>query len=135
MDHDHRLAEAVILLSRETRDLTHEFKNAMEKLGSLCQGASKLDLDRMEIRLMATQTEIAAQLRNAVNTINKIGSETDTLIQKVKDLQDAVNNQANASQELIDAAQAVADQLKVVDEKVPDAVETPTDTPATPPGV
>lgn len=83
---------------------------------------------------MATQAEIAAELRAAKDRlaaadarIVKIGTETDTLIQKVKDLE-AVINAGTVSQELADAMAAVNTQIGVVetttgtvDDKVPDA--------------
>jgi len=51
-------------------------------------------------KIMATQTEIVAQLKTAVDTINKIGVETDKSLQLIKDLQDAVGNQTGASPEV-----------------------------------
>lgn len=76
----------------------------------------------MESKLMATQQEIAAQLRSLTETVNKIGTETDKSLQLIKDLQTAVDNQTNASPELIDATNALAAQLKIVDDKVPDTL-------------
>jgi len=76
-------------------------------------------------KIMATQTEIVAQLKAAVDTINKIGAETDKSLLLIKDLQDAVANQSSASPELVAATDALVAQLKVVDDKVPDAVTPP----------
>lgn len=110
----HNLVEAIRALTR-----------AIENSKSPSNGATIQDLHELELKIMKTQAEIAADLRNAVTTINKIGDETDKLKQTVADLQAAVANQPNATQELQDAAQAVSDQLKVVDDKVPDAVPVP----------
>lgn len=90
--------------------------------------------------IMATQAEIAAELRAAKDRlvaadarITKVGIETDKLIQTVKDLE-AIINAGTVSQELADALAAVNAQIGVVestigavDEKVPD--ETPPPTP------
>src|SRR5437879_1364217 len=82
-------------------------------------------IEQLEKTIMATQAEIAAQLRTQIDIINKIGVETDKSLQLIKDLQAAVNNQTNATPELIDAANALAAQLKIVDDKVPDAQPVP----------
>lgn len=72
---------------------------------------------------MATLAEITSQVKGLHVTLNKIGNETDKLLQKVADLQAAVDNQPEATAELEAAVQAVADQMATVDSKVPDAVE------------
>ncbi len=116
MEHDvHELAKAITHLATAI----HEQNNIHEIRRKLDRMDEKLD------KIMAAQSEAAAQLRNAVITINKIGTETDTLIQKVADLQAALENQDNATPELTAAVQAVVDQLKVVDDKVPDAAPVP----------
>lgn len=74
---------------------------------------------------MATQKDVTAQINQLGNVVAKIGNETSALQQKVKDLQDAAANQDNASPELVAAVEAVAAQLKVVDDLVPDASELP----------
>jgi ribosomal protein RSM22 (predicted rRNA methylase) len=79
-------------------------------------------IQQLENKIMATQAEIAAQLRTQTDVINKIGVETDKSLQLIKDLQTAVDNQTNATPELIDAANALAAQLKIVDDKVPDTL-------------
>lgn len=100
-------------------------------------------------QIMDTQADIVAQLNTATEqlrttnlrlaTLNglvtKVGTETDTLQQRIKDLEAAVANQTNASQELVDAAKALKAQtdlqattvdaleanVKADDDKVPDA--------------
>lgn len=71
---------------------------------------------------MATQAEVVAQVNSLKDIVNKIGVETDKSLQLIKDLQDALANQTNASPELVEAVEALAAQLKVVDDKVPDQV-------------
>lgn len=86
---------------------------------------TKSDLREMENRIMAKQSEIAADLRAQADRINKIASETRTLLTRIEELQEAVNNQDEASEELTAASQAVAAQLAVVDDLVPDAPTEP----------
>lgn len=92
------------------------------------------DLKKLIHKLMATQEELVVQLQgikqNLVDigtAVEKVGSETDKNLLLIKDLQDALNNQANASQELVDAVAAVSNQsivlktgVQIVDDKVPD---------------
>lgn len=69
---------------------------------------------------MAKQSEIVAQLGESAKQIEKITNETRSLITKIETLQAAVDNQDNASPELVAASAAVATQLSVVDDLVPD---------------
>lgn len=85
------------------------------------------------------QEEIVEQLRVAQAAldaaeakIEKIGTETDGLNQKVTTLEEAIKNQNNATPELIAAAAALGESvgkinqaLNVVDAKVPDATPAP----------
>jgi sugar-specific transcriptional regulator TrmB len=109
-------------LTASIQELTHELR------AHTIHEATNRILDRiqqLENTIMATQAEIAAQLRAQTDIVNKIGVETDKSLQLIKDLQAAVNNQTNASPELIDATNALAAQLKIVDDKVPDAAPPP----------
>lgn len=74
---------------------------------------------------MATQSELTAQLKATTIKVEKIGSETRTLLTLVKDLQDALANQPNVTPELKDAADALDAQVNVVDQLVPDAPAVP----------
>lgn len=97
-----------------------------------------------------TQAEVTAQLNaattaiaaigtavdSAVVEINKVGTETDASLKLITDLQNAINNQTDASPELVAAAAALATQVGVVaasaasaqtaiqavDDKIPDPV-------------
>ncbi len=139
-------------LIRAVRDVSGELKAGMEWFKSHAGLATKNDLREMEKRLMATQSEIAAQLKQfatdlgAVNDglqtanteIAKVGTETDGLNQKIKDLTDAINSGGAVSQEVTDAvaalqtsvdaiktsAAAAGAAVKAVDDKVPDAPTT-----------
>jgi uncharacterized protein YoxC len=101
------------------------------------------------LQIMATQAELAQALKDAtaliksigdavtasVTEIQKVGAETDALIQKVKDLTDAINAGGAVSQEVTDALAALQAQvatvqtaqtdaaaaLQAVDDKVPDS--------------
>lgn len=83
-------------------------------------------------KIMATQQEIIAQMEAQSAEIQKIGSETRTLIEKIQALIDQIN-QGEVTPELAAACQAVTDQLQIVDELVPDAPPEgqPTPTPNT----
>jgi uncharacterized protein YoxC len=101
------------------------------------------------LQIMATQAELAQALKDAtaliksigdavtasVTEIQKVGAETDALIQKVKDLTDAINAGGAVSQDVTDALAALQAQvatvqtaqtdaaaaLQAVDDKVPDS--------------
>jgi uncharacterized coiled-coil protein SlyX len=71
--------------------------------------------------IVATQQEMVTKLNDIGVELNKVGAETDALLQKIAELQAAVDAQPNATPELEAAVAAVAAQAKVVDDKVPDA--------------
>jgi len=101
-------------------------------------------------KIIMTQAEVTAQLNaattaiaaigtavdSAVVEINKVGTETDASLKLITDLQNAINNQTDASPELVAAAAALATQVGVVaasaasaqtaiqavDDKIPDPV-------------
>jgi uncharacterized coiled-coil protein SlyX len=91
------------------------------------------------VKLTETLTQTNTKLATATTLATKIGTETDTLSQRIKDLEEALANQDNASPELVAAVEALKVQaaaqtaavdalstgLTTVDEKVPDAT-TPT---------
>lgn len=85
---------------------------------------------------MVTQTEavqavnsLAAELEATKGIIDKVGAETDDLVQKVAELTELVQNTGQLSPELEAALSRVADQVvavksaaTVVDDKVADPV-------------
>lgn len=79
---------------------------------------------------MATQQEVANALTALTAQLNKIKTEVSL---KLQELADAIANQGNASQEVVDALAAAQDAVKQVDDLNPDAIiveETPTGDPA-----
>ena len=82
---------------------------------------------------MATQAEIIADMNElkdklaaATTKLSKIGSETDSLITRIKELEEAINS-GNVPQSVVDAFAGVKEQagildaaLQVQDDKVPD---------------
>lgn len=72
-------------------------------------------------KIMATQKELIEKSKAQLVVITQIGIETDKLIQTVTDLQTVIDNLPDASPELVAAVEAVSEQLKIVDDKVPDA--------------
>jgi hypothetical protein len=84
-----------------------------------CKGK---DLARKLNQIMATQTELVAQLATIKTTLDKVAAESAATLAEVTRLTDLVAGMGDAaSAELIAAVQAVADQVKVVDDLVPDA--------------
>ncbi len=71
--------------------------------------------------IMATQAELAEDLRTQAAKIDKIGTETDGLKASIADLEQALLNAGNTTPE-VDAAMAdVKSRLQAVDDKVTDA--------------
>lgn len=73
--------------------------------------------------IMATQAELAQQLKDLGTELGKIGSETTTLLQKITDLEGQIGN-TDVSPELQAAFDAVKQQAQVVDDMVPDTPPT-----------
>ena len=76
-------------------------------------------LNRKVECLMATQAELANELLNLGVQVQKIGTETATLKQKIADLEVAINN-APVSAEVQAAFDALKAQVQAVDDSVPD---------------
>lgn len=72
-------------------------------------------------KIMATQEEAAAQLTAVNEELAKVGNETRSLLTKVDDLTAAVVAAGSVGPALQAAIDAVAAQVKVVDDMVPDA--------------
>ena len=75
-------------------------------------------------KIMSNQAQTLAILTAASATLTKIGEETKATLQKVQDLQDALNNAGNNTPEVDAALTALTTQLQVVDDLVPDPEET-----------
>ncbi len=96
--------------------------------------ATKQDLAEMEKRMAKTQSEIAADLRLVVDQLKKsqgeigvVQTEVTALKTKIDEMQKIIDGMGNAAtQELIDAADAVKAQAQVVDDAIPDPVIPPT---------
>lgn len=67
------------------------------------------------------QSELAQSLTETAAKVEKVGAETRTLLTKVQELTDAVNNAGNTTPEVDAALQALQAQVAVVDDLVPDA--------------
>lgn len=78
------------------------------------------DLQRTIRIIVATQAEIVKQFQDANLTLAKIGTETDSLLTKIADLQRIIDGMTDASPELVDAMRAVSASIKALDDKVPD---------------
>lgn len=85
-------------------------------------------IHKNQLKIMATQQELAAQLNQVATQVQKIGTETSTLVQKVADLEEAIGNQNDVSPELQSAFDALKSQVQTVDDLVVDTNnETPTE--------
>lgn len=68
---------------------------------------------------------IVAGINSLTAQVAKIGTETDTLLQKVTDLQTVIDSMNNPPPELTAAFDALKAQVQVVDDKVADAQPAP----------
>lgn len=85
--------------------LIHEYLKAINR---------KVDM------IMATQAELAQELTTVKDQVQKIGTETSTLIERITELEQAIANGPTTPE--VDAAlAALKAQVQVVDELVPDA--------------
>lgn len=73
---------------------------------------------RLLRKIMATQADLTAQIKTLTDQVTKIGVESGKTLQMVTDLQAQLGN---ADPALVDAVNALAAQIKVVDDMVPDA--------------
>lgn len=86
------------------------------------------------IKIMATQAELAADLRNVTAQLVKVGGETkalqasiDALHTRITELEAIVAQGGTVTQELVDAVAAVKAAAQAADDNVPDV--TPPTTP------
>lgn len=96
------------------------------QLGDLALAVGKLSikldvLTHLGVRSMATQKEVADQLKDVTAKLSKIGTETGTLLTKIEELKAVIEAGGNVTPELQAAVDALAAQAQVVDDLVPDA--------------
>lgn len=132
-----KLAEAIVLLAREISISSEQRKEELNWFRSQFGPATKKDLEEMEKRIMATQAELAADLKAVLEQQKKTGTEIATLqasvdaqTQKIKELEELVAAGGEISQELVDAVAAVKAQAQVIDDQIPDAPVVPPVTPS-----
>lgn len=83
--------------------------------------AALLNLITKVIRIMSTQTEVAAQLQTVVSTLEKVKEETTGLLVEIATLKDLAASAAQSvSPELQAAIDAVAAAAGAIDALVPD---------------
>jgi cob(I)alamin adenosyltransferase len=99
---------------------------------SRCRFATQNDLREMEQRIMATQAELAADLRAVLAQQKKTSAEiavvqtsVDTLKAKIAELEAVIAGGGEASPELVAAVAEVKAQAQVVDDQLPDATPEP----------
>jgi septal ring factor EnvC (AmiA/AmiB activator) len=72
-------------------------------------------------KIIMTQAELAEQMNEQTAKITKIGTESTKTLEKVAELEEALNNQDNVSPELQAAFDNLKAQVTVVDDLIPDA--------------
>lgn len=92
-------------------------------------------LKRMENRMAKTQAELVVELqavleqqKKTTTEIQAVQTSVNTLKEKITELEEIINaggTGGEASQELVDAVQAVKDQAQVVDDEIPDVPVIP----------
>ena len=73
-------------------------------------------------QIMATQVELTSKLNQVTTQLQKIGNESAQTLQKVTELQAIIDAGPVVTPELQAAVDALAAQVQVVDDLVPDAV-------------
>lgn len=82
---------------------------------------SEIKSINLKLATMAkTQAELAADMNVVTGQIAKIAGESKQTLEKVKQLEDALNNQENVSPELQSAFDSLKAQVLVVDDLIPD---------------
>jgi uncharacterized protein YoxC len=82
-------------------------------------------LQSLERKMSMSFDAIVAGINSLTAQVAKIGTETDTLLQKVTDLQTVIDSMNNPPPELTAAFDALKAQVQVVDDKVADAQPAP----------
>lgn len=75
--------------------------------------------------IMATQAEVVEKINASNEKLGKIIVEEKKLIDLVQELKDALAAQPQATPELEQAVDNMANQIGVLDDQVPDAVDPP----------
>lgn len=73
--------------------------------------------------IMADQTQATADVKAISAQLQKIGTESATMLEKITALEEAAANQGNLSPELTEAIAEAKAQAQIVDDLVPDAPE------------
>lgn len=89
----------------------------------------KYDLREILENIVATQKEVTEQLNAVSAKLDKIGTETQSLLDKIKELLAIIANTPDASPELVAAADALKIKADTVDALVDDLPVTPPPTP------
>lgn len=75
--------------------------------------------------IIMKQTELAAEMTVLTEKVAKIGTESTKTLEKVAELEEALNNQDNVSPELKTAFDNLKAQVTVVDDLIPDVTTPP----------
>jgi hypothetical protein len=75
--------------------------------------------------IMATQAELAADLRSVTTQVAKIGVETGNTLARVVELEALLSSTGATTPEVDEAVAALKAQAQLTDDLVPDAIVTP----------
>ncbi len=78
------------------------------------------ELKSQGVSIMATQKELADDLKAVKDQVAKIGEESSKTLQKVTDLEAALANAGNTTPEVDQAMAALKAQVQLVDDLTPD---------------
>lgn len=113
------------------RTLCKRIKTGRGRSKSRCQPATKQDLEKMEKRIMQTQAQVAAELRDFKGQVVKIKTEViekaDELRDTIKRLEEiiAAGNTGEASAELVTVKDELKEELQGLDAINPDKTPPP----------
>jgi hypothetical protein len=80
-------------------------------------------------KIIMTNEELVQGLQDATGQLVKVKGETSATLQKVTDLENALNNQGNVSPQVEEAFNALKAQVQVVDDLIADAPTAPIEPP------
>lgn len=113
------------MIERHTHYHTHHHRHHVE---ARCEIMRRLDaledkIDLVKETIMATLDELNAALTTISSEVDKVSADTDSLLAKLASIPTGglTPEQQAAIDSAVASATAIADRLKAIDDKVPDA--------------
>lgn len=103
----------------------HHFHLPQGSADQSCAALASVSAQLTELKglLMSTQAQLAADITAVADQVTKIGGETRTLLDKIAELQAAIDAAGSVAPEVTEAMAALQAQVAVVDGLVPDAAQ------------